>query len=399
MATTTSSSKRSSRRTRKAVRSDKGRPNRQKASTAKVTNSSTRPTNSGAKVTNSAQRTSTGTAKVTGSPRKALPPGKPGGALATTPKTQSQRQAAATQKLNNASQGSTGGNRVGQPAGAANRVYGADAVNASVKRAQNSVRTRNAAGASGIALSAVTSAPQAAEDIKNIRNKGWKEHVKERLAPYDSAMPPGFRTTDKPSSGSNKGTKPGNKRGGGRTTGAAPTQPSKPGAKWQDSMYGGQAKGGKWQDSMFQGQRPSPGAPTRTASDGQSRRQDAQRASSGSVTPSSGSSRPSPSRPSQAAPRTTTGAAKEGRKWEDFNKGRGTSETNNPLIKNSQWLSSKIKEREEKQSKNVGPTKDGGEYAASKKASDVVARRKQKEEEEKKKSAALKAGYDGNKNY
>jgi hypothetical protein len=62
-------------------------------------------------------------------------------------------------------------------------------------------------------------------------------------------------------------------------------------------------------------------------------------------------------------------------------------------------LSSKIKEREEKQSKNVGPTKDGGEYAASKKASDVVARRKQKEEEEKKKSAAVKAGYDGNKNY
>jgi hypothetical protein len=140
-------------------------------------------------------------------------------------------------------------------------------------------------------------------------------------------------------------------------------------------MYDGEAKGGKWQNSMFKGQRPSPGAPTRTASDGQSKRQDSQRASSGSVTPSSGSSRPSPSRPSQAAPRTTTGAAKEGRKWEDFNKGRGTSETNNPLIKNDKWLMSKLKEREDKASK------------------------KKDEDDKKKKSAAVKAGYDGNKNY
>ncbi len=76
----TSSSDRSKRKTNKPVRSDKGRSNRQKASTANVTNDGARKKNSGANVTNASQRTSTGSAKVTGGPAKpqaSLPPARP----------------------------------------------------------------------------------------------------------------------------------------------------------------------------------------------------------------------------------------------------------------------------------------------------------------------------------
>ena len=175
----------------------------------------------------------------------------------------------------------------------------------------------------------------------------------------------------------NKDTKGGRRQNlrGGRSTGGQPSRPiaNLPPSANQPSQY--PAGVGTRQAS-------SPGAPARSTNDGQARRQSAQRASSGSVTPSSGSSRPSPARPSQAAPRTTTGGSEKGsgsapgtRRWEDFNKGRGTSETNNPLIKNNAWLMSKIKEREERESKKMD------------------------DDDKKKKSAAVKAGWDGNKNY
>jgi hypothetical protein len=130
----------------------------------------------------------------------------------------------------------------------------------------------------------------------------------------------------------------------------------------------------------------TPILPTRSANDGQATRQAEQRRSSGSTT-ATPAPRQSPARPSQAQPRSASGTAGTGRKWEDFNPGRGTSETNNPLMKNDSWLMSKIKEREDKQAKNVGPVKDGGEYSASKKSAEIVERRKKKEEDEKKKAA------------
>lgn len=131
----------------------------------------------------------------------------------------------------------------------------------------------------------------------------------------------------------------------------------------------------------------SPTPPTRTANDAQRTRRDTQRQASGggSATPAP---RQSTSRPSQAQPTTSTGTTAKARKWEDFNTGRGTSETNNPLIKKDSWLMSKIQQREETQAKNVGPVADGGEYSASKKAAEITARRKKKEEEDKKKNTA-----------
>jgi hypothetical protein len=127
--------------------------------------------------------------------------------------------------------------------------------------------------------------------------------------------------------------------------------------------------------------------PPKTANQGQATRQAEQRRSVGATT-ASPAPRQSPVRPSQSQPRSVaSGTAGTGRKWEDFNTGRGTSETNNPLIKKDPWLMSKLKEREDGQAKNVGPVKDGGEYSASKKAAEIVERRKKKEEEEKKKAA------------
>lgn len=51
------------------------------------------------------------------------------------------RRQAATAKANAAARGTTGPNRVGQPAGSANRVYGANRVNAAVNRAVNATRS------------------------------------------------------------------------------------------------------------------------------------------------------------------------------------------------------------------------------------------------------------------
>ena len=74
-----------------------------------------------------------------GKTQKALPPGKKGGAV-TTGKGRSgvsARRAQAAGKAERARRGTTGkGVRKGQPAGAANRVYGAKRVSAAVKRAQ-----------------------------------------------------------------------------------------------------------------------------------------------------------------------------------------------------------------------------------------------------------------------
>ena len=60
-------------------------------------------------------------------------------------------------------------------------------------------------------------------------------------------------------------------------------------------------------------------------------------------------------------------AERKKREWKDFNPNRGTSKTNNPLIKKDDWLSSKIKQREgassssEDRSKYVAP--NNKEYA------------------------------------
>tara|TARA_Y100000015_G_scaffold24342_1_gene23470 strand:- start:204 stop:1166 length:963 start_codon:yes stop_codon:yes gene_type:complete len=87
-----------------------------------------------------------GQERITGSTNKgALPPGrtKPSGKP-------SARRAAAAAKQTRAAQGTSGsGVRTGQPAGAANRQYGATRVQQSVKRAQRSTALRGAARTGG----------------------------------------------------------------------------------------------------------------------------------------------------------------------------------------------------------------------------------------------------------
>lgn len=113
------------------------RSKRQRTSTARVTRSG--QGGGRGRVTNAAQRTTTGRARVTGKPQLALPPGKKGGSL-VKPKSQTSRQAAARVKAAKAAKGTKGGTRVGQPAGSANRMYGANVVNKAVKRAQQATR-------------------------------------------------------------------------------------------------------------------------------------------------------------------------------------------------------------------------------------------------------------------
>ena len=73
----------------------------------------------------------------------------PGGQRALPPSQPSARRQAAQAKADSAARGSQGPNRVGQPAGSANRVYGANVVNGAVDRAMRQQRgTRaNVAGA------------------------------------------------------------------------------------------------------------------------------------------------------------------------------------------------------------------------------------------------------------
>jgi len=76
------------------------------------------------------------------------PPAKKGGALAKTEnsKPENPRRTQARSKQAEAAKGTKGPNRVGQPAGAANRVYGANRVRAAVARAQRSAAVRSASG-------------------------------------------------------------------------------------------------------------------------------------------------------------------------------------------------------------------------------------------------------------
>jgi hypothetical protein len=116
----------------------------------------------------------------------------------------------------------------------------------------------------------------------------------------------------------------------------------------------------------------------KSANDGQASRRDSQRQQAGGTARAAAPAKQSTVRPSQAETRTpATGTAGKGQKWEDFNKGRGTSKTNNPLITKDEWLMSKIKGRE----------------------SPVEKKEEEDKKKKKKQSAANAAGWDGNKNY
>lgn len=172
MATPTSSNNRSKRKTNKPVTQGQNpqRSNRQKVSQAQVTTGEQRARGT-ARVTNASQRTNTGSANVSGSSRLALPPGKPGGNLAKLPTPMNPRRQQAQAKADKAAKGTTGPNRVGQPSGAANRIYGANVVNAAVKRAQQTARFGKLAGAAGKALGAVGAVGAMAGEVKAMSDR------------------------------------------------------------------------------------------------------------------------------------------------------------------------------------------------------------------------------------
>lgn len=105
----TSSSGRSKGSTSKPVTKGQNpqRANRQAVSRAQVSSDSTRTRNGGARITNASERLNNGSARVTGTQSqapKALPPGRQGGPLATTPS----RRDAAMNRQTAAAQGSSG---------------------------------------------------------------------------------------------------------------------------------------------------------------------------------------------------------------------------------------------------------------------------------------------------
>jgi hypothetical protein len=89
--------------------------------------------------------------------RPALPPGRQGGAVVRqgNAKPENPRRTNARNRQATAGRGTTGPGRVGQPAGSANRMYGANVVNNSVNRAIASTRLANLSkAAGGVALPA-----------------------------------------------------------------------------------------------------------------------------------------------------------------------------------------------------------------------------------------------------
>lgn len=218
-----------------------------------------------------------------------LPPAQQGPQAAT-------RRQRAQAKADAAARGSTGPNRVGQPAGAANRRYGANVVDAAVKRAQTSTRLgRNISVGRGGAAATALGALNMIDDA--------------RLTPAQRAKK--YEVVN-PDRGQNMLTK---LQSGRLGTGDAP----KPKQGNAQSRFAGARDANLNRinsDPRFAAPKPSP-------------------------------SRPSASRPSQSTPSRSTASgsgsqrstapqaakpAMPGRKWEDFNPGRGTSKSNNPLL-------------------------------------------------------------------
>jgi hypothetical protein len=193
----TSSSNRNKRSTKKPVTGAKpsNRANRQSTSTARVTQSGG-GRGGGARVTNASQRTS-GSARVTGSVRPALPPGRQGGAMVRQEtKPENPRRTSARSRQATASRGTTGPNRVGQPAGSSNRMYGANRVNQAVGRAVASTRLGGVAKAAGRLALPVAIGAQIA-DVKGGFDKLAKHPFIQKMNKGGKAPSAGRRTNPK----------------------------------------------------------------------------------------------------------------------------------------------------------------------------------------------------------
>jgi hypothetical protein len=319
------------------VRTDKGRGNRQSASTAKVTNS--------------AGRTSTGSAKVTGG-QKALPPGQKGGPVGS----KSGKGGGTTPPIQRVTVRDLGNKQSDRLPGSSTKSLPPGRQGGAMQSPRSGAKPGTAPKGSpagglrgGLAGAAVYSLANAA--LEPLARQAGTKLGNAIKTSFD-----GQKAKDRKETAKSK-----NRRAGG--TSKPPVKP-KPGNM---SAYL------SWKASQ-DAKKPE----QKSANDGQASRRDSQRQQAGGTARAAAPAKQSTVRPSQAETRTpATGTAGKGQKWEDFNKGRGTSKTNNPLITKDEWLMSKIKGRE----------------------SPVEKKEEEDKKKKKKQSAANAAGWDGNKNY
>ena len=274
-----------------------------------------------ARVTNANQRVSTGSAKVTSGSRPALPPGKKGGELARgsapTPK------ALPGKPTPKALPGGTGGTDTVRGSGVRTGRPGATrpALPASVTRAAKAgVKAPiSMGGLKGGAIGLVGG--MAADYVGKKAGNALGSFLR--------------NATNAP-----KEDKRSNRPGGG----SKPKNPARPASDYEKLFQtgGGRANYGlDKKDDPDRKREPVAPLPASVRKSNSS--------SSGSNTPSRGSSTKSRSSSSSSSASTTPTSgtpAKPGQKWSDFNPGRGTSKTNNPLMKD---MIKRMKDREDKE--------------------------------------------------
>jgi hypothetical protein len=293
------------------------RANRQRVSTAQVTTGSNgKPAAGGGRVTNASQRTNTGSAPVTGNGRPALPPGQRGGALATNTKPPATRPQLSGTKPPARLPGGTGGAdsvrgsgvRTGQP-GAARPALPASPAKPPAKPPVSGARRLGGGLVSGTLLTAA--AGKAIETLGRAAQPSEWNRVSREL------------------------------KDRGYAGGAV-----KPDANGRSS------RGIRVSDKA--NKRDYVSAPTGSQEYNDYRRKqieaEKQRLKNVGNPPARSSSSSSPARmPSSvtrsSAPKAPTAPAKPGQKWDDFNPNRGTSKTNNPLMKD---MIGRMKDREDK---------------------------------------------------
>ena len=274
-----------------------------------------------ARVTNANQRVSTGSAKVTSGSRPALPPGKKGGELARgsapTPK------ALPGKPTPKALPGGTGGTDTVRGSGVRTGRPGATrpALPASVTRAAKAgVKAPiSMGGLKGGAIGLVGG--MAADYVGKKAGNALGSFLR--------------NATNAP-----KEDKRSNRPGGG----SKPKNPARPASDYEKLFQtgGGRANYGlDKKDDPDRKREPVAPLPASVRKSNSS--------SSGSNTPSRGSStksRSSSSSSSASSTSTSGTPAKPGQKWPAFNPGRGTSKTNNPLMKD---MIKRMKDREDKE--------------------------------------------------
>ena len=252
--------------------------------------------------------------------------------------------------------GGQGGGRAGRPSGSIARppkppTTTAKPTAAATGAAKATVKGAAKATVKGVASKALMVSAIAAQiaDIKGGFDRLANHPLIQKMDKGDTSK--GDKRTNRPggrgrTTSDATPTRPGTPSGAGSRRGAAPvpggggSKPKKPSLSAIDYEKLFIPEGGRGNYGLDR--KPQPVAPlppsVRRSSNG----------GSGSSTPSRGGTtqRKGSSSPSAASSSSTSGSpAKPGQKWNDFNPNRGTSKTNNPLMKD---LVGRIKDREDR---------------------------------------------------